>query len=480
MALTLVQRRTSASAANVTTLAATWSPAPVQNNLILCRANSDATVTMSSSGWTLATSQVNLTGLYLWYKIAGAAESTTVTITPSASASTEMIIEEYSGNATTSVLDKFQSATGATTGTTAATTQADELAIAQVGISNAVGGGFSATWNNSFVATTSLVGVGTVGTALHPSSKALAATGTVVTTATPAGGGTASGGLVATFKASGAVNATVNAVAAMALGDAPAPAISAGAAVTVSPALALGSAPVPTAAGVTAVSATPAMALGDAPSPALSSGVVVIAPAALALGSVPVPIASAANVVIAPAALALGSAPAPSLQASAVIFTPAALALGDAPAPAVSATATAIVIVPAALAHGSAPSPAIVAAAVVLAPSSFALGSAPAPLVFVFTPAVAYDLISPWFTPGTVVDLVPLVNANERAWAHERVEQRISQPYKLVIPIRPRQTPVLSAVAGDDGVARFLTVPPGKYWIIGEIDGVVRRVARTI
>lgn len=204
MALTLVQRRTSASGANVTTLAATWSPAPIQNNLILCRANSDATATMASSGWTLATSQVNLSGLYLWYKIAGAAESTTVTITPSGAASTEMIIEEYSGNATASVLDRFQSATGATTGTTAATTQADELAIAQVGMNNTAGGGFSATWNNSFVATTSLTGAGSVGTTLHPSSKALATTGAVVTTATPAGGGVASGGLVATFKAAAA------------------------------------------------------------------------------------------------------------------------------------------------------------------------------------------------------------------------------------------------------------------------------------
>lgn len=202
MAFNRIQRQTAASGANVTTLTATWSPTPTPNNLLLCRANCDATATMNSSGWTLAHSQINLSGLYLWYKIALAGESTSVTVNPTSSASLELIIEEWAGglSGTVAVLDRIANATGASTGTTAATTQADELAIAQVGMSNTPGTGFSATWTNSFTAETTLVGAGGVSTALHPAFRVLTATGTVTTTATPAGGGTASGGLVATFK----------------------------------------------------------------------------------------------------------------------------------------------------------------------------------------------------------------------------------------------------------------------------------------
>lgn len=281
-------------------------------------------------------------------------------------------------------------------------------------------------------------------------------------------------------KGSGSVDATVTAVAALGLGDSPIPAVSAGAAISSPASLALGSAPIPTGSGVTVTTAPAALALGDAPAPAISANSLVTSPAALSTGAARVPAVNAAAVVVAPVALALGAAPVPSLQASSVIASPAALALGLAPVPTVSGTGSAFVVALPALALGSSPAPTAVVAALVVAPAALALGMVPVPVVDAFTPPIIYALVTPWFTPGSVVDVVPLTNANERAWAHERVEQRISQPYKLVIPIRPRQTPVLSAIAGDDGVARFLTVPPGRYWIIGEVDGIVRRVARTI
>lgn len=281
--------------------------------------------------------------------------------------------------------------------------------------------------------------------------------------------------MVASVPAVG-TSATVTAVAAMATGAAPAPAVAAGSVIIAAPALALGDAPAPVISTAQSVAALPAVALGSAPVPALSAGVNVIAPAALALGAAPAPVVVSAAIITLPAALALGSAPAAVLHASSTVTAPAALAAGDAPAPVL--TSSAVVVAPAALALGSVPLPVLHAGVLISVPAAVALGLVPPPVAS--APAIVYAIVSPWFTPGTVVDVVALTSANERAWAHERVVQPISQPYKLVIPIRPGQVPLLSAVAGDDGVARFLVVPPGRYWIIGEVDGVVRRVACTV
>lgn len=218
MPLTLVQRQTNQSAANVASLAGTYSPAPTSGNLLVAHANSDATVTMTSSGWTLSVSSVNDTGLYQWSKVAGGGESATVTITPGSSASTEIVIEEWSGNATVSPLDKTGSgsaASGATTvpsGTTAATVQADERSLASFGWNDTGAVVTANSYTNSYVEVVETKGLGTLATNLAVAEVDLVATGTTTTTVTLSGVlGSVKSGLVATYKAAGATAGPVTA-----------------------------------------------------------------------------------------------------------------------------------------------------------------------------------------------------------------------------------------------------------------------------
>src|SRR3954466_14027257 len=136
MPLTLVQKNKAGSAVAVASQACVYGATPTQGNLLIAGANSDNTGSMTSTGWTLGTSSVNASGLYQYWKIAGAGESTTVTWSPASSASTEVWIAEDSGNPA-SPLDQIASAAGSgtscPTGTTPATAQADELAAAMVG-----------------------------------------------------------------------------------------------------------------------------------------------------------------------------------------------------------------------------------------------------------------------------------------------------------------------------------------------------------
>jgi hypothetical protein len=217
MPLSSVQRRTNQSAAQVASLSATFSPAPTQNNLLVAIGNSDSTLTMTSTGWSLATSSINDTGLYQWYKIAGASESATVTITPATSASTEIVIEEWSGNVTASPLDRVANvATGVGTaaiasGTTAATTQADELAIAGLGWNVS---GTVTTYTNSYVEVAELTGLGGVTTLLAVAELALSATGAASTAGTlsPNNNATKSG-IIATYKAAAVITFSGSSVA---------------------------------------------------------------------------------------------------------------------------------------------------------------------------------------------------------------------------------------------------------------------------
>lgn len=217
MPLTQVQRQTSVSAANVASLTATFSPAATAGNLLSCNGNSDSTLAMTSTGWSLAWSNINNTGLYQWYKIAAGGE-TTVVITPGGgSFSTEMVIREYSGNAASSPLDKTASGSvgSGATGTTAATTQADELAIAGLGGNNTASS-HAASWSLSFVTEINIIGLGSTPTELHTSTKALSATGTVTTTGTTAE--TISGAGVGTYKAATGGGVTVKQFAALGVG----------------------------------------------------------------------------------------------------------------------------------------------------------------------------------------------------------------------------------------------------------------------
>lgn len=208
MPLTLVQRKTNQSAAAVASLAGTFAPAPTVGNLLVVNANSDATLTMTSSGWTLTTSSVNDTGLYQWHKIAGASESATVTVTPSVSASTEIVLEEWSGNLSSSPLDKFASgvqATGAATvpsGTTTTTAQADELAVAAFGWNDAGVVVTMNTYSNSYAEVSELKGTGGTATNIAVAELDLLATGTQTTTGTLSGTtSSVKSGLIGTYMA---------------------------------------------------------------------------------------------------------------------------------------------------------------------------------------------------------------------------------------------------------------------------------------
>lgn len=208
MPLTSVQTKTNVSSVAVASLAAVFTSPPTQGNLIVAAANSDATLTMTSSGFTAGPFLVNATGLYLWFKSAGASESSTVTVTPGVTASTELWIAEYSGNAVTP-FDASASGSDATnaatipSGTTAATAQADELAIAAFGWSDATGVETADSYSNSFTEVVELKGLGGTATNLAVATLALAATGAQSTTATLSSNiSTTRGGVIATFKAS--------------------------------------------------------------------------------------------------------------------------------------------------------------------------------------------------------------------------------------------------------------------------------------
>jgi hypothetical protein len=209
--LTLVQSKSAVTATAQVALLAVFDASPTSGNLLLAAANADATLTMTSSGWTLAASVINFTGLYHWWKIAGALESSTVTVTPSGTATVELYIAEYSGNDPspldqTATSNPGSNASTIASGTTSATTQADELAIAAFGWNDSPGtAGLASSVSNGFALDANLRGTDptSMDTWLAVASKALVATGAQTTTATLAGTAGRPVGLIATYKSSG-------------------------------------------------------------------------------------------------------------------------------------------------------------------------------------------------------------------------------------------------------------------------------------
>lgn len=208
--LTLVQRVTNQSASAVASLTGTWGTTPVQNHLLVATANSDATLTMSSSGWGTPIASVHDTGLYQWYKLAGASESLSVTVTPGSSASTEIVIEEWSNNLTTTpgpqdqwqVGSQLANAATVPTGTTGTTAQADEKAIAAFGWNDSASTVTMNSYSNSFVEVVETKGTGGTSTNLAVAEIDLAATGTVTCTGTLSSTtNSAKSGLVGTYPA---------------------------------------------------------------------------------------------------------------------------------------------------------------------------------------------------------------------------------------------------------------------------------------
>lgn len=188
-------------------IAATFGATPTENNLLIAVVDHDDNlVTISTpAGWT----QVhNITGdksvIAYFYKVAGGGESATVTVTFSGSATGNLQILEYEGIVATSPLDVSASNDGGSSkdltcpsGTTAATAQANSLAVSGHNFEKQVSG--TAGYSNGFTEQATL-GDNNVDIFLGVGDKILTATGTQDTTLTVTGTASTHIGVIAVFK----------------------------------------------------------------------------------------------------------------------------------------------------------------------------------------------------------------------------------------------------------------------------------------
>lgn len=160
--ITQVQKTVIASTTNSATPSVSFGSAPTSGNLIILALVSDTTIASTPSGWSVANSQVNATGTYLYYKISNGTE-TTIGVTLSNSDSYCLAILEYSGLAGALDQTTGSAAQGATSpmtsGATATTTTAKELLVGLSGISAFVSA-VTTTWNNSFSSQGSVAATG--------------------------------------------------------------------------------------------------------------------------------------------------------------------------------------------------------------------------------------------------------------------------------------------------------------------------------
>lgn len=200
MALVQVQVQNGSSATD--TVTATYGATPTDNNLLIAvyRANTDESTVTPPSGWTRANTVAVTVGHHsIWYKIASS-DPAGVTFTATGATLGQLHIYEYSGNDTVSVLDKTASTadsgvtvTSRSSGTTATTSQADEVCIAAISLT---GGTTLPSWTNSF-------GSGQLTTRLASVTLIVSSTGTYETTRSWTTAVRAAG-LIATFKAAAA------------------------------------------------------------------------------------------------------------------------------------------------------------------------------------------------------------------------------------------------------------------------------------
>ncbi len=160
MAASFVQSASNTSV--ISSVAVTLSTTPKKGNLLVACVNSNVTSGNESiSGWTSAASVALALSVWsnqIFYKICDGTDTTTVTVSGTLATLMQAHVFEFSGftTSTGSVLDKTATTadsaltvTSRSSGTTGATVNADELAIASVGMPTTNGGGLS--WTNSFV-----------------------------------------------------------------------------------------------------------------------------------------------------------------------------------------------------------------------------------------------------------------------------------------------------------------------------------------
>lgn len=160
MAIALVQHTSSVTTATVTSITISFGSAPTDGNSLVMALwagsynNSVTSITQTGATWTKSVALNNGEGIEIWSatNISGAASSLTINIGVGGLANTAVFISEWSGGATSGFLDKtatnFLNNNGTNdtldSGTTATTTQNNELWLAVLGV-----GGVSNTISSS-------------------------------------------------------------------------------------------------------------------------------------------------------------------------------------------------------------------------------------------------------------------------------------------------------------------------------------------
>ncbi len=151
-AVTLIQTASNSSGGNgATSISATFGTVPAAGDLLIAVLGASGNTAINvPSGWSTAVSTAGTVSQAIFYKVAGAAEPTTVTVTTASSFALGIQIYEYSGVSPNSPLDQATSTAGtgtATNGGSVATTQPDELLFAA---STIAGQTSFSSWSNSF------------------------------------------------------------------------------------------------------------------------------------------------------------------------------------------------------------------------------------------------------------------------------------------------------------------------------------------
>jgi hypothetical protein len=173
-----------ASSTGVTATFTSFATATAGNLLVAAwQARTNPGTVTPPSGWLQAFTDLgalNAPTIYLWYKVAAGSETGAAVGTIN-SVTQDIFVWEYQGFTGTPTLDRTISANSATTttmstGTTLATTDANEIAVAMVGL-QATGGAIVTPWTNSYIDDTSRAT-----TAMYIATKSLSSIGTQETT----------------------------------------------------------------------------------------------------------------------------------------------------------------------------------------------------------------------------------------------------------------------------------------------------------
>lgn len=203
----IVQTKTAVEAGTgYSYVSAVLDSAPTEDNLLVACHFTGAADSQAPSGFTEAvalTDGSNNDQGAIYYKIAGSGESSTITANSDANDEQMLSVLEIEGPWNATPLDKTASAGPSSTssrdcGTTASTSQADEVAVAMI-TARATGVTVDP-WSDSFVSQTD--GISSTWKSSSTATKLLSSTGTVTTTATLSSSTTSMGG-IATFKKSG-------------------------------------------------------------------------------------------------------------------------------------------------------------------------------------------------------------------------------------------------------------------------------------